>query len=72
MLKNIPRLSISARYIKIGVLKSIMWNVIDPSNVSKLTYLIDEVLPILKVKFPDSSIVLLSCIEVSYYCNAFS
>lgn len=49
-----------------------MWNVIDFNSVSKITDLIDEVLPIFNVKFTDLAMVLSGCIKVSSCCNALS
>lgn len=72
LLKNIPSLSISARHIKNGVLKSIIWNVIDPSGISRLTDLIDEILPIPNVEVADLAVVLSSCTEVSNCYNILS
>lgn len=72
LLKNIPSLSILARYIKNGVLKSTIWNIIDFNGVFKLTDSIDKVLSIPNIKFTNPVVVLSSCIEVSRYCNAFS
>lgn len=45
---------------------------IDFSDVSKLTNLINAVLPILNIKFADLAVVLLICTEVSSCCNVFS
>lgn len=54
------------------MLKSIMWNIIDVSGVFKLINLINKILLILNIKFADSTIVLLSCIEVFHCYNSFS
>lgn len=72
LLKNTSSLSILARYIKNGDLRSIMRNVIDFNRVSRLTDPIDELLPIPKFKFANPAVVLSSCTEVFSCCNTFS
>lgn len=72
MLKNVSCLSMSARHIKNRVLRDIIWNVIDPNNIFKLTDLINKVLSIPNIKFANPAIILSNCIKVSSCYNVFS
>ena len=72
LLKNTPSLLISARHNKNMVLKDTIWNIIDPNNMSKLTDLIDIILPMSYIKFADLTIFLSICTKLFNCCNTFS
>lgn len=71
LLKNTLSLSILARYMKNGVLRSTILNVMDSRDVFRFMNLIDKVLSIPNIKFADLAIVLSSYTEVSGCYNAF-
>lgn len=56
----------------IKIFKGIILNIIDSSDISKLTYSINIMLSISNLKFDDLAIFLLSCREVSNCCNTFN
>ena len=72
LLKNTPSLFISARHSKNRVLTDTIWNVIDPSGISRLTDPINVTLLIPNIKFADPAIFLSSWIVISSCYNALS
>lgn len=71
LLKNVLSLSMSVRQSRNGILIGIMW-MIDFSDMSRLTDLIDTALTIPNVKLADPAIFLSSWIKLFSYCNTLS
>lgn len=71
-LKNISSLFILTRHNKNSILTSTIRNVIGLSSISRLTDLIDTILPILNIKLTNSAIFLLNWTKISSHYNALS
>ena len=71
-MKNAPRLFMSARQSKNGVLTKKMWNIIDPSYMFRLIDLINIMLFIPNIQLANPVVFLFSSIKVLSCCNAFN